>query len=99
MGILNTVGIKTVSIILYGSTARGATSDDSDIDIAVIVNGALDFQTEDALSDVVVDMNLKYDKVFSVIDIEDETTKNGRMLFHFIKTLEKRELCYGRQHD
>lgn len=89
MGILNAVGIKTVSIILYGSTARGTESDDSDIDIAVIVNGALDFQTEDALSDVVVDMNLKYDKVFSVIDIEDETIRKWENVVPFYQNVRR----------
>ena len=48
MGILDVVGIKTVSIILYGSTVKGTATDESDIDIAVIVDGALDLKMEDA---------------------------------------------------
>ncbi|HJC64580.1 MAG TPA: nucleotidyltransferase domain-containing protein [Candidatus Blautia merdavium] len=61
---------RLVSIILYGSVARGTNTEESDVDIALIMHGKLDFDTEDKLSDFIVDMNLKYDKVFSVIDID-----------------------------
>lgn len=88
-GILNALGIKTVSIILYGSTARGTDTEESDVDVAVIVNGALDNAMEEALSDVVVDMNLKYDRVFSVIDIEDETIKKWENVVPFYKNVRK----------
>ena len=89
MGILNALGIKTVSIILYGSTARGTNTEESDVDVAVIVNGSLDNAMEDALSDVVVDMNLKYDKVFSVIDIEDETIRKWENVVPFYQNVRK----------
>lgn len=77
-----------VSIILYGSVARGTETAESDVDIAIIINGKLDEAMEDALSDVIVDMNLKYDKVFSVVDIdEEELAKWGKVLpyFHNVK--------------
>ena len=38
--------------------------DRSDVDIALVMHGKLDSDTEDRLSDFVVDMNLKYDKFF-----------------------------------
>jgi|GEM_PF-4401813 len=41
----------------------------------MLIYGTMDEQTEDKLSDFVVDMNLKYDTVFSVIDIEFENFK------------------------
>ena len=71
-GILKIMGNRLVSIILYGSVARGTDTENSDIDIALIMHGRLDKDTEDKLSDFVVDMNLKYDRVFSVIDIDAE---------------------------
>lgn len=58
-----------VSIILYGSVARGTNTEESDIDAAVILMEDIDFSTKDKLLDMVVDMDLKYDKVFSIIDI------------------------------
>lgn len=69
-GIVGIIGKRLVRIILYGSVARGTNTEESDIDIALIMHGRLDFDTEDKLSDFIVDMNLKYDKVFSVIDID-----------------------------
>lgn len=57
-------------IVLYGSVARGTDTEESDVDVALLVNGALNKDTEEMLSDFIVDMNLKYDRVFSVIDID-----------------------------
>ncbi len=70
MGILAVMRKQLVRIVLYGSVARGADTKESDVDVALIVKGTLDEGTEDKLSDFIVDMNLKYDKVFSIIDIE-----------------------------
>lgn len=69
-GIRQAVPNKLVSIILYGSVARGTATVESDVDVAIIIDGKMDAATEDALSDVIVDLNLKYDRVFSVVDIE-----------------------------
>lgn len=72
MGILAVMRKQLVRIVLYGSVARGTNTKESDVDVALIVKGTLDEGTEDKLSDFIVDMNLKYDKVFSVIDIDAE---------------------------
>jgi predicted nucleotidyltransferase len=69
-GILDIMGSRVKSIILYGSVARGTNAEDSDVDIAVLIQGDMGKETEDALSEFIVDMNLEYDKVFSVIDID-----------------------------
>lgn len=80
-GIRTVVADKLISIILYGSVARGTETSESDVDIAIIINGKMDESMEDALSDVIVDMNLKYDKVFSVVDIDKaEMTQWGKVL-------------------
>lgn len=71
-GILTIMQSSILQIILYGSVARGTNTDESDIDVALMVTGALDKNTEELLSDFIVDMNLKYDRVFSVIDINYE---------------------------
>lgn len=69
-GILEIMPQQVDRIILYGSVARQTDDKDSDIDIALLIKGDLSSDTEDNLSDFIVDMNLKYDKVFSVIDID-----------------------------
>lgn len=77
-GLQKTLGGRVLSIIIYGSVARGTATEESDVDVAVVVKGVLDDNEEELLSEFVVDMNLKYDRVFSVIDIEnDEFEKWG----------------------
>ena len=62
---------KLKEVILYGSVARGTATDDSDVDIMVLVDGT-DQELrafEDRLSDVSTDISIKYFKVFSIIDV------------------------------
>ena len=65
-GLLNVLQPLTLSIILYGSVARGDASEESDVDIAVIVKGRISDELQDKLSDFVVDMNLKYEDIGTV---------------------------------
>lgn len=58
-GILAIMKPSVVRIVLYGSVARGTNTEESDVDVAVLVKGQLDKEMEDKLSDLVVDMNLK----------------------------------------
>lgn len=88
-GILNIMDNRLVSIILYGSVARGTNTEESDVDIALIMYGKLDFDTEDKLSDFIVDMNLKYDKVFSVIDIDIEHFRKWINALPFYQNVER----------
>ncbi len=87
-GIRRAAGDKLISIILYGSVARGTQREDSDIDIAIILTAKLDTQAEDKLSDVIVDMNLKYDKVFSVVDIETAELQQWGRVIPYLKNVQ-----------
>jgi predicted nucleotidyltransferase len=69
-GILCIIKSQVKSIILYGSVARGTSIEESDVDIAVLIQGTLDKEIEEQLSEFLVDMDLEYDKVFAVIDID-----------------------------
>lgn len=71
-GIVPIMGKQLDQIILYGSVARGTNTEESDVDIALIIHGTIDDNLEDKLLDFIVDMNLKYGRVFSVIDINRE---------------------------
>ena len=64
-------GNKLKAVILYGSVARGTATEESDIDIMVLVDGtAQELRTfEDQLSDVSTVISIKYSKVLSIIDI------------------------------
>ena len=64
-------GNKLKAVILYGSVARGTATEESDIDMMVLIDGtAQELRTfEDQLSDVSTDISIKYFKVFSIMDI------------------------------
>ena len=53
------------------------------------MHGMLDSDTENRLSDFVVDMNLKYDKVFSVIDIDADHFRTWLEVLSFYQSVEK----------
>lgn len=78
-GILEILNEDVTAIILYGSVAKGTETIDSDVDIAVIIRHGLTRDKRDELDDFLGDMDLKYNKVFSAVDIEEakfETWKN-----------------------
>jgi predicted nucleotidyltransferase len=86
-GILEIMEKQLIRIVLYGSVARGTNTEESDVDIALLLKGVLDKDTEDKLSDLVVDMNLKYDKVFSVIDIDIDNFQKWEKVTPFYKNV------------
>ena len=88
-GLLRLLPEQTAQIVLYGSVARGTAEADSDIDIALFLNRPLSRSQQDALSDLIVDLNLKYDKVFSVIDIDQRTYMAWRHVTPFYQNVSK----------
>lgn len=88
-GILRIMKSSVERIILYGSVARGTQTDESDVDIAIIIRENLNSQIEDALSDFIVDMNLAYDKVFSAIDIDYDMFRKWENIIPFYKNIKK----------
>ncbi len=80
---------KLVSIILYGSVARGTYAEESDIDIAIILKGAKEQPALEKLIDFIVDLDLKYDKVFSVIDIDYDNFIKWENILPFYKNVKK----------
>lgn len=88
-GILRIMESRVIRIILYGSTARGTNTAESDVDIAVLMQGELDKDTEERLSDFIVDMNLEYDKVFSVIDIDFDMFKKWEKVTPFYQNVSR----------
>ncbi len=88
-GICKLFGSRLISIILYGSVARGTHTDQSDVDVALIVKTNLTNEEEDKLSDFVVDLNLKYDRTFSVIDIGLEAFEKWGDISPFYRNVKK----------
>lgn len=80
---------RLVSIILYGSVARGTNTDESDVDIVVILKDAKSQSVQDKLVDFTLNLDLKYDKVFSVIDIDYEEFLKWENVLPFYKNVKK----------
>ncbi len=88
-GLLALLAEQTVQIVLYGSAARGTAGPDSDIDVALFLNGRLTPAQEDRLSELVVELNLKYNKVFSVVDIDQQTYLKWKGVTPFYQNVDK----------
>ena len=88
-GILNVIEEKVIRIVLYGSVARGTDTKESDVDVALLLTNSMDNDEEAKLSEFRVEMNLKYDKVFSVIDIEYNIFCEWKAIIPFYINMEK----------
>lgn len=65
-------GKRLKNIILYGSWARNEATEDSDIDLLVILEGHIKPGKEiDRMIDVITDINLKYKVLLSVYPVSE----------------------------
>lgn len=89
---LQLINIFTVpnvkEIILYGSVARGTATSESDIDIAVILDDYTD-KMHDEMIEFVVDLELKYNKVISVLPIYNKQFNEWSNITPFFKNIKK----------
>lgn len=69
--LLEIYGNSIKSIVLYGSVARGTYTEESDIDVAVIIEKYTK-QMHDEMNDRIVDLELEYNKVLSVLLIDKD---------------------------
>lgn len=76
-------------IILYGSVARNEAKDDSDIDIAIIMKNDMDEKTQEQFIRWSADMDIRFDKVFSIIDIQEEKLEQWGNVLPFYKNVQK----------
>jgi len=72
-------------VILYGSWARGKATEDSDIDLLVVLEGeVLPGQEIDRMIDIITEINLKYSVLISVCPVSEEeySTVNSPLLLN-----------------
>lgn len=81
-------GIELDQIILYGSVARGMQTNESDIDIAVIVHRYTK-DMHDQMIDFTVELELEYNQVLSVLLIDYENFREWEHVLPFYKNVKK----------
>ena len=86
-GLIKIFKDELVSIILYGSVARGDNKEDSDIDIAVVLQNKISKENKEAFFGLSSQMDIKYDKVFSIIDIESQKLEQWGEILPFYKNI------------
>ena len=87
--LINIFAVPNVKeIILYGSVARGTATSESDIDIAVILDDYTD-KMHDEMIELVVDLELKYNKVISVLPIYNKQFNEWGNITPFFKNIKK----------
>lgn len=81
---------KNISmIILYGSVARGEAADSSDIDIAIIVKEPINQNTKKQFVSRAANMDLRYERVFSIVDIQESNMKKWEHVLPFYQNVRK----------
>ena len=87
-GLLNIFKGSIEAIILYGSVARKDDTAESDIDIAIILNTEIDDKTRATFIEWSADMDLQYDRVFSIIDIQERNMKKWGKILPFYQNVQ-----------
>ena len=66
-------GERLREVILYGSWARGEATDDSDIDLLVVLEGEVaPGQEIDRMIDIITEINLEHGVLISVCPVSEE---------------------------
>lgn len=84
------------AIILYGSVARGDATEESDIDIAIIIKKEMDNQTKRRFISWAADMDIRYERVFSIVDIQEENMKKWESVLPFYQNIWKEGIVLWR---
>lgn len=87
--IVEIYGDLLVSVILYGSVARGTQTDESDIDIAVMLRNKENNEMKERMTDIIVDLELEHNKVLSILRIDYEKFKVWEDTMPFYKNMKK----------
>lgn len=88
-GLLDIFSDNIDEIILYGSVARSESTPESDIDIAIIVKTDMDDMTRERFIRWAAELDLRYDRVFSIVDIQEENMKKWGDVLPFYQNVQR----------
>ncbi|MBI3210561.1 MAG: nucleotidyltransferase domain-containing protein [Candidatus Solibacter usitatus] len=82
-GLKEIYSLRLKQLILYGSQARGSAGPDSDIDVAVILNGPIHIGDEIARTSYLrQQINLETEQLVSLIYLAPEALRDGQRLIY-----------------
>lgn len=76
-------------IILYGSAARGEATKESDIDVAIIMKCQMNGEIKKRFIKWAADMDIRYERVFSIVDIQESNMKKWESVLPFYKNIQR----------
>ena len=88
-GLIDIFSSNILPVILYGSVARNDNTDDSDIDIVIIIKNEMDDATKERFIHWSAELDLRYDRVFSIIDIQEENMEKWGNVLPFYQNIQK----------
>lgn len=88
-GLIGILGENISMIILYGSVARNEATDESDIDIAIIVKNQMDEETKRRFVSWAAGMDIRYERVFSIVDIQESNMEKWGYVLPFYQNVRK----------
>ena len=88
-GLIDFFSSNILAVILYGSVARNDNTDDSDIDIVIIIKNEMDDATKERFIHWSAELDLRYDRVFSIIDIQEENMEKWGNVLPFYQNIQK----------
>lgn len=88
-GLVKIYGNLLVSIVLYGSVARGTDTEESDVDIAILLESGETREMKEKMIDLVVDLELEFDMVLSVLRIDYQKFRVWEDVMPFYKNVKK----------
>ena len=74
---------------MYGSVARGTQTEESDIDIAVMLKSQETKDMKIRMTDMIVDLELEHNRVLSVMRVDYEKYNDWEDTMPFYKNIEK----------
>ena len=90
---------NVTQIILYGSVARQEESAESDIDIAIIIEEIQNPEMRKKFIEWNSEMDMKYNRVFSIVDIEKANMDKWGDVLPFYKNIKKEGVVLWKNCD
>ena len=87
---------KISRIILFGSVARNEATEESDVDIAIIITNEIDEETKDKFINWAAELDIRFNQVFSIVDIPEESMKKWGKILPFYKNIEEEGIVLWR---